>query len=212
MRVLYNFEMQSKSDRTYNPWLQDIFHLVTNMEKGDITLRVTKDKVNRKISYIAENKRNKTCAIFSKRRELINVIVMKKQLPDPSRYIKPEYVAISEVNAENNHLGKQTLAEIMIDVLCSDTPYSTQEYKRAKVYSTLGRAKAGESFTGGVVTDLQQVNDDAIVTTSTGLQFTLPFSAVMDKKVMLNKYIIMNDKRDFEVVQQNEFDQYFVLD
>lgn len=211
MKIRFNFQLQSRSDPTFEPWLQDIFNNIEDNGLLDYTLRVLKEKVSRYIHYRIDNKKNKTFAIVSKRRNKITVEVYQKQLPDPLKYIKPPYQQVLSQTEDNTPEGRFNIANFVLSRLDTENEYSKGEVIKTKVCTGCTEGQTG-TLMGGKISDIYYSNGTkATVVIENGLSFNLPSDQVVEKDAAVHRFIVLDKDMNFDIVRSSEFDHYFQL-
>lgn len=210
MKIRYNFELKSKADKTFDPWLQEIFNLIEDNGVNDFVLRVSKEQIKRKNYYTIENTKNKTKAIISKQRDKISLEVKMKLLPDPTKYIKPPYITVHEIVATSDDNGKLEIANKILDVMDKNNPYSNQLVEKTKVYADYIEGKE-DILIAGKITDVFDCEENKIIVIDNGLSFAVPIEEAEAKRAMVNKYIILDNMLKFEVMYSSEFNHYYDL-
>jgi hypothetical protein len=211
MKIRFNFQLQSRADPTFDPWLQEIFNNIEDNGILDYTLRVLKEKVSRYLYYRIDNKKNKTYAIISKQKRTISVEVYQKQLPDPNKYIKPPYLQVISGKEENTVEGRMNIANYVLSILDTENEYSKGEVIKTKVCVSCGTVD-NNTLIGGRISDIYFSNGtNATVIIDNGMSFNLPCIEVSEKEALVNRFIVLDKDMNFDIVRSSEFDHYFQL-
>lgn len=213
MKIRFNFQLQSRSDPTFESWLQDIFNNIEDNGTLDYTLRVLKEKVSRYIHYRIDNKKNKTFAIIAKQKNKLIVEVYQKQLPDPLKYIKPPYQQVLSKFEENTEEGRFNIANYILSVLDTENAYSKGEVVKTKVCTSCTVGQTG-TLMGGKISDIYYSNaNDVTIIIENGLSFNFPLEQVAEKEpeIAIHRFIVLDKDMNFDIVRGSEFDHYFQL-
>jgi hypothetical protein len=210
MKVYDNFNLKSKSNGEVDNWLELIIKKLISASKHDFTLRLYGERKTRSIVYTLENTENKTKAIISKKGETIRIELFSRQLPDPEKYIKPDYKLISAYLFNRSPAGLEEAATAISLVLDEHTPYSLKEVVKAKVYS-LANSKDPWSFYGGIIHEVQYFDGFCTIAINNH-KLLKQINNPLEMKPMPNvgTYAIFNQQDKVEVVgTEEEFNYYF---
>lgn len=210
MKIRYNFELQSDKSNDFEPWLHEIFKNIEMRGINNFTIRVLKIKNNRCIEYVFINKKNKTYAVVTKRKENILISAYYRELPNDS-CIKPEYKLAYENINSNTINGKFNAVTEMLYVLDKCNDYSKNTVSKISLNCT--NFELPEiNLIGGIVSEIVTKIDSIFVSTQSGKTFCILNKNIKDKKISVGKFIIVNlNNNDFDVFFPSEIEQYFTL-
>jgi hypothetical protein len=152
MEIFDNVNLRSRSDTSFDNWLQTILSKVVTFSDANFVLRLNVERRPHAILYHLENSQNKTMAVISKRGDNVRIETFKRSKPDPERFIKPGFVPATAFVFKKDNEGLHAAAHALIDVLGSQTAYSLGTVTKVKVHQTK-QTPTPWSFTGGLITD-----------------------------------------------------------
>jgi|JFJP01.1.fsa_nt_gi hypothetical protein len=206
MQVRYNFDLKSDYDDRYEPWLQDIFNYIEDNGVNYFVIRVTREHKSRVVKFRFDNKKNKTYVVIYKSKETLRMKAYVRELPTQAKDIKVKDVEIGTFVSTFDEKGKIEIAKLALGVLDEHNDYSL--YAVAKRNFTTNYDDDCE-YTGGIITDVMDCDDNQIIVTNKGESFLLPTSLTSKKRVIPGKFIIVDKQLNFDTFFQSELSLYY---
>lgn len=213
MEIIDNFRIPSKTREGFNPWLENILDLIKSFA-GDKkqTIRLSGDRRNNTIVYKLRNSHNKTSAEIYKRNKMYYLNLHKRDLPDMEKSIRPDNIILSShvfKKGDIDELAK--IAELVCELVTSETPYSLGEIAKMEVspIQLLDR----KTLIGGQITGISYKDCDVaeVVIENGRAKFQLKIEKIEKSRIKLLKCIIFNDRGEMAVVSSQEFDFYYQM-
>ena len=211
LSIIDNVNLPSRGDRSFNPWLQTILEHLQGLGKETFVLRLTSERRPSSILYALENSRNKTLACLSKKGSTIRVEIFRREMPDPAQYLKPPLAPALASLFEDTAQGLLAAAEAICAVLGTPTAYSNKTVLKAKVFETPDPADPW-ALSGGRITRIDYEHDAVSITLQDASVHRLhqtQFLGTATPKLM--KYLVIDNRRNAEVINESEFDFYFEM-
>ncbi len=182
------------------------------MSDKAFVLRLTGKRDSNSIVYTLQNNQNKTSATIRKKMESVIVELFERNLPDPEKEIKPVYDKLSTLTFDMTTKGLQEAAQALGELLSKETPYSNGSLIKVKV---LPIAKTDDPwvFMGGQISDtVLDIHGNIHITVEKGkCKYVLTKEQAEGRRVTVPKFIIFNERGDFQLISTSEFDHYFEM-
>jgi hypothetical protein len=211
MQIIDNYGLPSKRNSFINPWLETLLTCVQALSKNNFVLRLTGEHLPNSILYSLQNNQNKTVARICKSGDWIEVKLLSRDLPDPEKEMRPEYRDLGSRSFVCDEKGIKQAAAVICAVLDEETPYSLKSVVKIKVMPLL-QINDPWVFRGGRITGVQQSEHLSRIEVENGqCAYTLTPEQVANERVKVRKYLLFNDKGEFQSVSSSEFDFYYEM-
>lgn len=215
MQIIHNFGLRSKFNPEQTGWLDVVLDKVKALSQKDFVLRLYGIPGNSLLTYKLVNGCSKTYSLIYRKANQIYVEVFTKALPDPEHFIKPAFNAQALEVFEASDEGLEQASIAIQEAMDQDTPYSLGEVTKVKVYRQ--STDIPWTFVGGRISAIEELSSNEenqivrVYVDGNKTHYDIALKDTLDKRVAVLKYIVFNDKGEFQTIHSDEFDAYFEL-